>query len=794
MTRRTAQRLVAAGALVAMTLAAYIPVTANGFIWDDDRYVTENPTLESLTGLGRIWAEFGATDQYYPLTYTTFWLERRAYGLNPVGYHVVNVLLHTATVLLLWQVLRVLSVPGAWLAAAIFAVHPVHVESVAWVTERKNVLSGVLYMGSLLAYLRFARLGSPSAPVHPRWRWYAVALVLFVLALLSKTVTCSLPAVILLVAWWKRDRLQRADVVPLLPMFVIGAALAMVTAWVEKAHVGATGAAWDLSWVDRCLIAGRVLWFYAGKLVWPARLTFIYPRWEIDPSQLWQYAYPAAACAVVAVLWALRHRVGKGPLVAVLAFAGTLVPALGFFDVYLMQFSFVADHFQYLASIGLIVLAGAALSHVPRVASRPLAAALLVALGILTWRQAPAYADEETLWRSTIAKNPTAWIAYNNLGTCAHAQGDLDEAESCYRTALRLNELHAAAHANLGTLLTQRGRLAEAARHLHRALELAPENPAALDSLGVLHVARGERKRAAALFRETLSIDPDYALAHQHLGRVLFEAGAYDEAVEHLRAAAGRTPHEADVQYQLGVSLFRLGRPDDAMEALKAAVALKPKLALAHTYLGILLAEKGETPAAREQLVRAVRLAPDAAMPNLNLGVFLAQQGEGEAALERLRFVVQSNPDDAKPLVCLADVQEDLGRARRAAFNYRRALELAPDNIDASRKLAWILATHPAADVRDGLRAVALAKRACAGDAANPRAWDTLAAAYAEAGRFADALEAVDKALKLPAEDGHADAVQGIAERKRCYRAGQPYRNPRWHRLATKPTSRESGL
>ncbi|HEX4342912.1 MAG TPA: O-GlcNAc transferase, partial [Verrucomicrobiae bacterium] len=327
--------------LVVATFIAYQPMWHAGFIWDDDAYVTNNQTLHDLNGLKQIWLEPKATPQYYPLVYTTFWLEYHTWKLNPLGYHVVNVLLHALGSLLLWRVLKRLALPGAWLAAAIFALHPVNVESVAWVTERKNVLSAVLFFAAALAYLRFDGLAESKKRL---WTWWCAALLLFIGALLSKTVACSLPAALLLVCWWKKGRVTMADVLPLIPFFIMGLGLGLHTAWLEKHHVGASGAEWSLSFIERCLIAGRALWFYAGKLVWPSQLTFIYPRWQIGTGVWWQWLFPLAVLAVVVTLWRARKRLGRGPLVAVLFFAGTLLPALGFFDLYPMRYSFVADH------------------------------------------------------------------------------------------------------------------------------------------------------------------------------------------------------------------------------------------------------------------------------------------------------------------------------------------------------------------------------------------------------------------------------------------------------------------
>ncbi len=251
-----------------------------GFIWDDDDYVQDNPTLRSLAGLGQIWFQPGATRQYYPLVHTTYWLEYRLWGLDPTGYHVVNVILHALSAVVVWRILSRLQVPGAWAAAALFALHPVHVESVAWITERKNALSGAFYLSAAWAYLRYEAARRP--------RWYGAALVLFAAALLSKTVTCTLPAALLLVLWWKGQTPMRRPAVALGPFFVLAVAMSAVTVWMERHSVGAWGPEWDLSLVERGLIAGRALWFYAAKLLVPLDLAFIYLRWAIDATAIWQ--------------------------------------------------------------------------------------------------------------------------------------------------------------------------------------------------------------------------------------------------------------------------------------------------------------------------------------------------------------------------------------------------------------------------------------------------------------------------------------------------------------------------
>ncbi len=350
--------------IVAATCVAYYPALHGEFLWDDDAHVTK-PELRSLRGLHRIWFEAyrvgpagqllpGATQQYYPLLHSAFWLEYHLWGTSALGYHLANLALHCAAVCLIYLILRKLNVPGALLAAGIFALHPVQVESVAWITEQKNTLSAVFYLSAMLVYLHFDRSRTPDA--------YIAAVVLFVLGLLSKTVTATLPAALLVIFWWQRGTLSwKRDVLPLLPLFALGAVAGLFTAWIERNLIGAQGAPFDLTFVQRCLLAGRVVCFYLGTLIWPSNLIFIYPRWPIDPAKLRAWLFPLAAITTTVVLFMLRHR-WRAPLAGWLFFVGTLFPVLGFFNVYPFVFSYVADHFQYLSCLGMIVLSAAALA------------------------------------------------------------------------------------------------------------------------------------------------------------------------------------------------------------------------------------------------------------------------------------------------------------------------------------------------------------------------------------------------------------------------------------------------
>lgn len=530
--------------LVLAVLIVYTPALRGGFVWDDPEYVTQNPVIRTMEGGLRIWIEPGATPQYYPLVFTTFWIEYHLWGLKPFGFHLVNALLHALSAVLFWRLLKRLAVPGAFVAAALFALHPVHVESVAWITERKNVLSLVLYLSAAWVYLRFAL-----SEVRLTAGRYVLACFLFILALLSKTVTCTLPAAMLLVLWWKKPRLALRDGLLLAPLFAAGIAFGLITALMEKYHVGAEGAEWSLPFLERCLLASRVPWFYAWKLVWPLDLVFIYPRWEIDAGIWWSYLFPAATLSVVAALWLLKAKWGKGSLVGVLFFLGSLFPAMGFFNVFPMRFSFVADHFQYLASLGLIALLTAAAVRTSRAFGtagqypvRVLCAVILAALAFLSWKQCHAYKDLETLWRDTLSRNPGAWIAHSNLGEILVEQGKIDEAEAHCRKALELKRDLPEAHGNLANALYHKGKYDEAALHLKEVLRLDPENLRAMNNLAAVYEAQGKWEDAVDLFNDALRIDPLYPSAHYNLANVLVKQGRIEEAAAHYSEALRVNP------------------------------------------------------------------------------------------------------------------------------------------------------------------------------------------------------------------------------------------------------------
>jgi protein O-mannosyl-transferase len=623
--RRSGYSVLAAAAISVAAFAAYWPALRGGFVWDDDAHVTR-PDLRSLHGLGRIWSEPGATQQYYPVLHSLFWAEHRLWGDAALGYHLANLVLHLAACLLLYLVLRRLAVPGAGLAAAVFALHPVCVESVAWISEQKNTLSTIFYLSAALAYFRFDEKRRPAA--------YVVATCLFVFALLSKSVTASLPAALLVVFWWRRGRLSwKRDVLPLVPWFCLSAAAAAVTPWVERTFVGARGTAFSLGILERLLVAGRALWFYLGKILWPSGLVFVYPRWKLDVNEGWQYLFPLGAILVLVALFLIRGRT-RAPLASALLFGGALFPALGFFNVYPFVFSFVADHFQYLAALAMISALGAAAALASgrllprkRIIPGACAAVLVLVLGVLTWRQCGEYRDIETFYRSILDRNPDSWLAHDNLGVVLVRRGQLDEAVGHYREAIRLNPAYPEAYNNYGNVLARTRHWSEAAEAYAGALRARPSFADAEINWGKAMNDAGRFQEAELHYRNVLGRDSDNPGAHLGLANALADSGRLGEAVSEYEETLKLDPSSPEAHANLGLALTGESRFQEAIPQIAEAIRLRPEYAEAHDYYGVALAQSGRLAESIEEFRASLRINPNNADVHYHLGVSLRKLG-----------------------------------------------------------------------------------------------------------------------------------------------------------------------
>jgi tetratricopeptide (TPR) repeat protein len=647
--------------LVLAVILVYLPVGRAGFLWDDRLYITGSSYMGGLAGLKEIWTSSVA--DISPMTFTTFWLEHALWGFNPLPYHMVNVVMHGACAVLLWQILRNLAVPGAWLGAALWALHPVEVESVAWVTEMKNTESGLFYLLSVLCYLQAPRAESSETGSSANGS-YGLSLFWAAMAMASKSSTVVLPVVLCLCVWWRDGCWDWRNVTRVLPFVLLALAASALSIWTQKLQLAQlTDPQWARSWPERVVTAGVAIWFYLGKLIWPQELMSMYPRWRIDAGQWESYLPVLAVIITLLVLW-LKRKTWLRPVFFVFAyFIVALLPVLGLVDNYIFHYSLVFDHLQYLASMGPLALAGAAIA---RLASwfRPeknwlqpaLATALLVILGCLSWQRARAFESEESLWTDTLTKNPTSWTARYNLGVVFLGRGELDRAQV----------------------------------EFEKTLELFPNFDEGHLNLGLTFLRKGETDPAIAQFRTALAIDPAYAEAHNDLGTALEKKGQKDAAETEFQKAAELNPGLATASYNLGLLLLQKGKTDEAMEQFERAVEADSNLAEAHAELGKLLAQKGQVDDAIGEYEKAVEINPNSESTQSNLGVALYQTGQKEEGTIHLQKAVEINPASAQAHNNLGNAFLENGQLDYAMAEYLKALAINPNLADAHRNLGLV--------------------------------------------------------------------------------------------------------
>ena len=544
--------------LILFVLLAYAPIWHAGFVWDDYSMLQVNPCIVGPLGLKEIWTTHAA--DICPFVITTFWVEHALWGLNPLPFHLVNILMHGACAVLLWRVLRRLGLhQGAWLGGALWAVHPVQVESVAWITEMKNTESALFFLLSVLLFVKWLTCDS-HGPVKNtrRGRWdYWLSLLFAALAMASKSSTVILPVVLFLCAWWIEGRWNRRTVARVMPMLLLSVAAGAVSIWTQGFQLARSpDPQWMRTWPQRMAGAGDAVWFYLGKLLWPDPLIAIYPRWQIDTAQWLSYLPLLAVILFFAVLWLLMRRSGgAGARACFFAFAyfiTALLPALGLIDNYIFRYSLVFDHLQYLASMGPLALAGAGLARSPDIVLQKrlpslqpaLCGALLMILGMASWQRTWAFESDETLWTDAVAKNPNCWAGYYTLANIRVQNGELDQAIEQYQRSIKINPNYARAQGNLGVALFKEGRLDEAIAHYQMALES----------------------------------NPNYAEAHTNLGNALLQKGQLGEATEHYQMALKIDPGYAPAYANLGIAFFRQGRLADAITLFNEALRLNPDL------------------------------------------------------------------------------------------------------------------------------------------------------------------------------------------------------------------------
>jgi tetratricopeptide (TPR) repeat protein len=619
--------------LILLVILAYTPIWQPGFIWDDDIMLTANPCIVGPLGLKEIWTTNAA--DICPLTITTLWMEHALWGLAPLPYHLVNIVMHGACAVLLWRVLRSLQVPGAWLGAALWALHPVQVESVAWIAEMKNTESGLFFLLSILFFVKhLTGIAADPAKNASGTGWdYGLSLLFAALAMASKSSTVVLPVLFCLCAWWIDGRWHWRNVTRVIPILLMSVAASVLAVWTQTLQPGIQAdPQWVRPWPQRLATAGDAVWFYLGKQLWPHPLITVYPRWQIDAGQWISYLPLAVVILLLLILWLFRNV----PWICACFFAfayflAALLPVLGLIDPFISRYSLVFHHFQYLASMGPLALAGTGLAralHIvfrnrltPTCPTKPwqswirpqwtvLPAVLPLVLGVVSWQRTWDYRSEEILWTDTVAKNPDCWLGHYNIGNALAQKGQIDEAITEYRRSLEIYPNYAQARTNLGNALFKKGHLDEAIAQYQKSLQINPNLAVAHANLGNALFQKRQPDPAIEQYQLAVKADPNYAQAHGNLGVALFLKGELDEAIAQYQKALDINPNYAEVRTNLGNALLQKGQLDEAIKQYQTAVKSSPNYALAHANLGVALLQRGELNHAITEFQEALRLNP----------------------------------------------------------------------------------------------------------------------------------------------------------------------------------------
>jgi protein O-mannosyl-transferase len=694
--QRLQQKGLPALALILVVIVTYLPAWHAGFIWDDDMVVTANPVIVGPSGLKEIWTTRSA--DICPLTLTTFWAEHALWGLAPLPFHIINILLHGLSTVVLWRVLLLLHIPGAWLGAALWALHPVEVESVVWISELKNAESGLFFLLSILFFVKSLDPARTQAGPRAGSVWlYSGTLVFAALAMASKSSTVILPLVLGLTAWWIEGRWSWTLLRRLLPVIVMALAAGVVSIWTQQMH-GADDSPWAHHGLARLAAAGMAFWFYLGKLLWPYPLMAVYPQWRIDSGQIVAYVPLFAAVAALSVFWWKRGSWARPWFFATAYFLAALLPVLGIANLSFYSYSFVSDHFQYLASMGPLALAAAGLTRGAQlirlekpqqlVWTSGLAAGLLLILATVSWQRVVIYGHEETLWSDNLVKNPDCWAAYNDLGNVHFRQGRTEEAIGEYRESLRLNPNYENAHFNLANVLLQKGEFTEAIDQFQEVLKLLPGRVESRYGLGNAYFQTGRLDEAIEQYQQILAIAPTYGDARNNLGTSLLQKGEVDEAIAQFQQALTVNAHDARLHFNLGNAFFQKGRLDDAIGQYQEALEINPAYDEARGNLGLAHFQKGEVDAAISDYHLVLQTNPNRAETYYNLGDALAEKNQLEDAIVQYRKALSLNSNLVQAHNNLGIALAQTGHFAEAIAQFRAVLQLRPNDTEAQKNLS----------------------------------------------------------------------------------------------------------
>jgi tetratricopeptide (TPR) repeat protein len=730
--------------LFGLVFWTFLPSLHGNFIdIDDGVFVIRNPHI-NLTLANVVWA-FGHAEcaNWLPLTLWSFMLDHQIYGLKPWGYHLTNVSLHAFNTVLVFLVLRrmmglrsdksigatALQAGATWrslMVAGLFGLHPLRVESVAWISERKDVLSMTFWMLTLWAYVRYvekSKVQSPKSKV-----FYGLTLLFFALSLMSKPMVVTLPCVLLLLDYWPLERWQRKNLRGLLvekaPFFLLSAIVSVVT-YVAQRNAGMLGASLtglSLSFGARLENALVSYARYLGKLFWPADLCALYPYPDRWPTHKLLLAGLLVLGLSILVFTMRRHR--PFLLTGWLWYLGTLVPVIGLVSVGAQA---MADRYSYIPSIGiLMVLVWGAYQmtkqwHHQDVILGTTGGALVLACIVLTRHQIGCWKDEVSLWRRAVAVTENNYEAHNRLGRALSSQkryaeavrefqeaarlnpglaevyyslghissslGRVAEAVVYYQRALAVRPDYVAVHDSLGDLLRQEGRLDEAIDHFRKAVEIQPDSAISQNNLGFALSLKGRPDEALAHFQKAVDLDSNNQIIQYNFGSFLLQRGRVDEAIGHFRSALKLQPDNAEIHNDLGHALLLKEQPDEAIRELQTAARLKPDQAEAHSDLGRALLNQGRFDEAIREFQAVVRLNPDQAEAHANLGYAFVKQGGFDEAICEFQVAAKLKPDKAEAHTYLGYALTKQGRLDEAIREYQEAVKLKPDDLEVSNDL-----------------------------------------------------------------------------------------------------------
>jgi tetratricopeptide (TPR) repeat protein len=668
--------------LFVLVLIVYSPICWAGFIWDDDFYVTGNAAVIEPGGLVKIWTTHLA--DICPLVMTTFWIEHQLWGLNPLGFHLVNVAIHGTSAIVLWRLLRALEIPGAWLGAALWALHPVLVESVAWVAELKNTQSTFFYLLALLFFCHWLKTARRSD--------YGLALLFTLFAMASKTSTMILPLVFVLEAWWVDRRWSWSRVFALVPAFMLSVAAGLLSVWTQGAKDHGLWAA--RGFPERLITAGNAIWFYIGKLVVPYPLMTIYPRWQIDAANPLGWLPLLAVVAALLLFLIKRNSWGRWWFFTLAYFIAALLPVLGLVEHGFIRYSFVADHFQNLAAIAPLALAAAGLVRL-EILLDPLrkklmliaVTAVVIVFAGITWTRVWAYQNEYAIWTDELAKNPATSLAYNKVGCFLSAKGQNDAAIENFHKALALDPNSFEALDNLGFALTKEGRTDEAIADYKKALQIKPDYLQTLINWGDVLMLSGQLDQALALFQKALDVAPESLQALNNIGMAYLQKGDVNKAREKFQQALADDSDFDEAWYNLGQVDARTGDVDGAISNYRRAVEIYPDYVDARASLGNALFQAGQIDEAVTEYQRALAVDPKCYEALNNLGLAYLRLGQLDDAVKELKQAIAVYPNGPEVHDSFGLVLSKLGRTQEAIAEFRIALQLEPDYAVAQRNL-----------------------------------------------------------------------------------------------------------